>query len=282
MTVDDLVWIPAQTALVGSDTQYAEKSPAREVDVDGFWIRPRQVTNAEFAAFVDATHYVTVAEQPPNPADYPDAPPENLQPGSMVFHRTPGPVDLRHLDQWWTWTPGACCSHPRGPRSSCAAASTTRWCTSPSTTPRRTPSERVSNCPRRRSGRSPRAVAWRTRPTPGATSRKELASASRTIGTASSPTCPTPATGPPGPSGVSRPTATDCTTSRATSGSGPRTGGAMIGLPNPAAQQTVTTQRSRSSRSVARSSRAARSCVPTATACATGRPSVDPRWSTPG
>ena len=84
----------------------------------GFWIQPHQVTNAEFAEFVDATGYVTVAERPPDPDDYPGAPPENLQPGSMVFHRTPGPVDLRHLNQWWTWTPGACWNHPRGPRSS--------------------------------------------------------------------------------------------------------------------------------------------------------------------
>ena len=53
-----------------------------------------------------------------NPADYPDAPAENLQPGSMVFHRTQGPVDLRHLNQWWTWTPGASWRHPVGPHSS--------------------------------------------------------------------------------------------------------------------------------------------------------------------
>ena len=113
----DLVWIPAQTTTVGSDAHYAEEAPAREVSVDGFWIHTHQVTNAEFAAFVDATGYVTVAERSPDPADYPGAPPENLQPGSMVFHRTPGPVDLRHLGQWWAWTPGACWNHPRGPRS---------------------------------------------------------------------------------------------------------------------------------------------------------------------
>jgi formylglycine-generating enzyme required for sulfatase activity len=115
---DDLVWIPPQTAVLGSDVHYTEEAPAREVGVDGFWMQVHQVTNAEFGGFVDATGYVTVAERPLNPDDYPDAPPENLQPGSMVFHRTPGPVDLRHLDQWWTWTPGACWNHPRGPKSS--------------------------------------------------------------------------------------------------------------------------------------------------------------------
>ena len=114
----NLVWIPGQTTVLGSDEHYPEEAPAREVTVDGFWIQPHQVTNEAFGAFVDATGYVTVAEQPLNPADYPGAPAENLQPGSMVFRRTPGPVDLRHLSQWWTWTPGACWNHPRGPKSS--------------------------------------------------------------------------------------------------------------------------------------------------------------------
>lgn len=113
-----LVWIPGQTTVLGSDEHYPEEAPARDVTVDGFWIQPHQVTNADFAAFVAATGYVTVAERPLNPADYPGAPAENLQPGSMVFRRTPGPVDLRHLSQWWTWTPGACWNHPRGPKSS--------------------------------------------------------------------------------------------------------------------------------------------------------------------
>lgn len=109
--------IPAQTAIVGSDSHYPEEAPAHEVTVEEFWIATHQVTNAQFDEFVSTTGYVTVAERELNPADYPGAPPENLQPGSMVFRRTPGPVDLRHLNQWWAWTPGACWNHPRGPRS---------------------------------------------------------------------------------------------------------------------------------------------------------------------
>jgi formylglycine-generating enzyme len=115
---EDWVWIPPQTTVLGSDEHYPEEAPAHSASVEGFWIQRHQVTNTQYAEFVDATGYVTVAERPLNPADYPGAPPENLQPGSMVFHRTPGPVDLRHLNQWWTWTPGACWNHPRGPRSS--------------------------------------------------------------------------------------------------------------------------------------------------------------------
>jgi formylglycine-generating enzyme required for sulfatase activity len=103
---------------MGSDRHYPEEAPARSVSVDGFWIDRHQVTNAQFAAFVEATGYVTVAERPLDPADFPGAPPENLVPGSLVFTMTSAPVDLRHLDQWWTWTPGASWRHPHGPGSS--------------------------------------------------------------------------------------------------------------------------------------------------------------------
>jgi len=115
---DDLVWIPAQTATLGSDAHYPEEAPARPVAVEGFWMQAHQVTNADFAEFVDATGYVTVAERPLDPADYPGAPAANLVPGSMVFRRTSGPVDLRHLSQWWTWTPAASWRRPVGPLSS--------------------------------------------------------------------------------------------------------------------------------------------------------------------
>jgi formylglycine-generating enzyme required for sulfatase activity len=114
------MWIPAQTAVLGSDEHYPEEAPSHSVSVAGFSIEAHPVTNAEFAEFVAATGYVTVAEQAPDRARYPGAPKENLQPGSMVFRRTSGPVDLRHLSQWWVWTPGASWRHPVGPGSSIA------------------------------------------------------------------------------------------------------------------------------------------------------------------
>ena len=120
MTEPELVPIPGQTAVLGSDRHYPEEAPARPVAVDSFLIQPRQVTNADFAEFVSATGYLTMAERPLNAADYPGAPAANLQPGSMVFRRTTGPVDLRHLSQWWAWTPGASWRHPLGPGSSIA------------------------------------------------------------------------------------------------------------------------------------------------------------------
>ena len=121
---NEFVWIPSQTVVLGSDQHYVEEAPAQPVDVDGFWIHTHQVTNAEFAEFAATTGYLTVAERPLNPADYPDAPTQNLQPGSMVFTRTSGPVDLRHLNLWWTWTPGA--SWRRSPRIPPSAADTAK------------------------------------------------------------------------------------------------------------------------------------------------------------
>jgi sulfatase modifying factor 1 len=118
--MEGMAWIPAGTFVMGSDDHYPEEAPAHRVTVDGFWIDVCETTNREFGAFVEATGYVTVAERPLDPADFPGAPAENLVPGSMVFTTTPGPVDLRHLSQWWTWTPGACWRHPEGPRSSLA------------------------------------------------------------------------------------------------------------------------------------------------------------------
>ena len=106
---------------MGSDNHYPEESPVHRVSVQGFWIATTTVTNGQYAAFVEATSYQTVAERPLDPADFPGAPPENLAPGSLVFTMTPGPVDLRHLSQWWTWTPGACWHRPEGPGSSVKA-----------------------------------------------------------------------------------------------------------------------------------------------------------------
>jgi sulfatase modifying factor 1 len=115
---DDLRWIPAQTYAMGSGRHYPEEGPVHKVTVDGFWMESHQVTNAQFGEFVRDCGYLTVAERPLDPADFPGAPEENLQPGSMVFTRTAGPVNLRHINLWWTWTPGASWRHPEGPGSS--------------------------------------------------------------------------------------------------------------------------------------------------------------------
>jgi formylglycine-generating enzyme required for sulfatase activity len=75
------------------------------------------VTVAEFRRFVKATGHVTWAEHAPEAADYPGADPADLVPGSLVFRKTDGPVDLRDVRNWWSWTPGADWRHPEGPGS---------------------------------------------------------------------------------------------------------------------------------------------------------------------
>jgi formylglycine-generating enzyme required for sulfatase activity len=116
----ELLRIEGGSFRMGSDDHYPEEAPAHTVSVDGFWIRSTQVTNRDFARFVDATGYVTVAERPLDPADFPGAPRENLVPGSLVFTMTKGPVDLSRINLWWTWTPGAQWRHPDGPHSDLA------------------------------------------------------------------------------------------------------------------------------------------------------------------
>jgi formylglycine-generating enzyme required for sulfatase activity len=102
---------------MGSDAAYPEERPLRHVHVDAFSIDRTPVTNADFERFVNATGYVTVAERPIDPADYPGALPELCVPGSLVFTPTSGPVDLHDWMQWWEWTPGACWRRPLGPGS---------------------------------------------------------------------------------------------------------------------------------------------------------------------
>ncbi len=112
-----MAWIPGGTFTMGSDGFYPEERPAHRVAVDGFWMDIGPVTVADFGRFAADTAHQTVAEQRPSPADYPDADPRLLVPGSLVFQRTAGPVDLRDVTQWWAYVPGACWRNPAGPGS---------------------------------------------------------------------------------------------------------------------------------------------------------------------
>jgi formylglycine-generating enzyme required for sulfatase activity len=114
----DMIWIPGGAFQMGSEHHYPEERPVHQVSVDGFWIDRYPVTNERFRRFVEATGYVTSAEIPPNPADYPGALPHMLYPGSLVFVKAPGPVDLTNFANWWTLMRGADWRHPTGPKSS--------------------------------------------------------------------------------------------------------------------------------------------------------------------
>jgi formylglycine-generating enzyme len=113
----NMVELPGGTFRMGSDRFYAEERPVRQVTVDGFWLDRHPVTVAEFRRFVKATGHLTWAERAPEAADYPEAEPESLVPGSLVFQKTDGPVDLRDFRNWWRWTPGANWRQPEGPGS---------------------------------------------------------------------------------------------------------------------------------------------------------------------
>jgi formylglycine-generating enzyme required for sulfatase activity len=102
---------------MGSNDFYPEESPAHRVSVDGFWMDERPVTVAAFREFADATGHRTAAEREPDAALYPGADPSLLVPGSLVFHPTDGPVDLRDYRNWWSFVPGADWRHPEGPGS---------------------------------------------------------------------------------------------------------------------------------------------------------------------
>ncbi|HEV3416733.1 MAG TPA: formylglycine-generating enzyme family protein [Pirellulales bacterium] len=125
---EGMVWIPGgefsmgctdpTLCVDGGHETMPDARPIHRVFVDGFWMDKTDVTNEQFAKFVAATGYVTIAEQTPKAEDFPGALPENLVAGSTVFTPTPGPVaPLNNYLQWWRYEPGANWRHPAGPKS---------------------------------------------------------------------------------------------------------------------------------------------------------------------
>ncbi len=123
-----MLLIPTGILHMGGDNKQADPNefPKHEVQVSAFWMDETEVTNAQFAEFVKATGYVTVAERPVDweemkkelPPGTPKPPDSLLQPGALVFHKTEQPVSLNDPSQWWSWTIGANWRHPEGPGSS--------------------------------------------------------------------------------------------------------------------------------------------------------------------
>ncbi len=114
-----MVWIPGGTFWMGcADCEMPDALPVHLVAVDGFWMDQTPITNAEFARFVKATGYVTIAERQPDPKDFPGAPPEMLVPGSAVFTPPPADVPLDNHLRWWRYVKDASWKQPEGPGSS--------------------------------------------------------------------------------------------------------------------------------------------------------------------
>ena len=122
-----MVYIPGGTFMMGGDNDQADKDeyPKHKVILDGFYMDEHEVTNATFQKFVEATGYVTTAEQKPDweqlkkqlPPNTPKPDDRQLVPASLVFTPPSHPVDLNDYSQWWSWVPGADWKHPEGPKS---------------------------------------------------------------------------------------------------------------------------------------------------------------------
>lgn len=116
---EGMVWVPAGKFWMGTDEveDFPDARPRHEVGLDGFWMDRTEVTNAQFARFVQATGYVTVAERQPDPKEFPQVPLDELKPFSLVFTPPPKGVEVRSVQDWWKAVPGARWRHPEGPGS---------------------------------------------------------------------------------------------------------------------------------------------------------------------
>ena len=115
---DDMVRLEGGQFTMGTYGFHPEEAPPRSAEVGSFWIDRYEVTNAEFAAFVAATGYVTQAERPADPAANPGIDPALLVPGAVVFVAPASVTDMVDISQWWQYVPGADWRHPQGPDSS--------------------------------------------------------------------------------------------------------------------------------------------------------------------
>ena len=112
-----MVWVPGGAFTMGSNVAFPEEAPEVAATVAGFWMDQTEVTNAQFAAFVAATGYRTLAERGLRMTDAADAP---AVAGSPVFRPRGGPEELRSFVNWWQFQPGADWRHPDGPDTSIA------------------------------------------------------------------------------------------------------------------------------------------------------------------
>ena len=114
---EGMVWIRGGEFWMGN-ADFPDAQPVHRVYVDGFWMDQTEVTNEQFAKFVKATGYVTVAEKPLDPKDFPDVPKDRLKPFSIVFKQPAADANVDLKDpSWWEASYGASWKHPEGPQS---------------------------------------------------------------------------------------------------------------------------------------------------------------------
>ena len=117
----DMRLIEGGTFVMGSDEFYPEEYSVSDVTISKFCMSKYEITNDQFAQFVEATDYVTIAERPLSQAEFPNLTEKERSPGSVIF-RIPEPLpdgSIGYLS-WWHWVPGANWRHPEGPQSDLA------------------------------------------------------------------------------------------------------------------------------------------------------------------
>ncbi|MDP3469047.1 MAG: formylglycine-generating enzyme family protein [Daejeonella sp.] len=122
-----MISIPGGVFMMGADNEQADQDeyPKHKVILDPFWIDQHEVTNDQFAKFIQSTGYVTTAERKPDweelkqqlPPGTPKPDESLLVAASLVFTPPQQQVDLNDFSQWWSWVPGASWKKPDGPDS---------------------------------------------------------------------------------------------------------------------------------------------------------------------
>jgi len=106
----DMVWIPGGAFEMGDPLEPGE-APSRAVETAGFWMDRTEVTNAQFARFVQATGYVTEVERARQD--------QASRAGVVSVFRQPESVLGREdTSQWWTISRDATWRKPAGQGSS--------------------------------------------------------------------------------------------------------------------------------------------------------------------
>lgn len=146
-TCEGMVHLNGGSYQMGSnDPDFPDTKPLHKVILKSFWIDRHEVTNAQYQKFVNATHYLTVAEQKPDPAEFPGIDPSRLVPGSAVFTPPNKPVSLDNPMQWWRYVPTQIGNIRMGQKVPLKDSKTIRWCMSVTKTHLPMPSGQASGC----------------------------------------------------------------------------------------------------------------------------------------
>lgn len=133
-STDGMVLIKGGTFSMGGDFPVVRDSfeatalpqpdelPRHKVEVGDFYMDDHEITVGEFLEFVEATGYVTVAEQDIDweelkkqvPPGTPKPDDEMLKAGALVFRYADKKVDTEDLSNWWEFVHGANWKNPNG------------------------------------------------------------------------------------------------------------------------------------------------------------------------